>query len=81
MTYFNIEIQESNGTATAAIYARANKDEAVTNFHTSMASMRAAVDAGTLDGATGAVINSWGGTEQPYVEHYEGNTEPKPNEE
>jgi len=70
MTYFNIEMQVKDDVATPAIYARASKDEAVTNFHMSMASMRAAVDAGTLDEATGLVINSWGGIEVPYVEHY-----------
>ena len=70
MTYFNIEMQVKDNVATPAIYARASKDEAITSFHTSMASMRAAVDQGTLDEATGLVINSWGGIETPYAEHY-----------
>ena len=78
MKYFNIEIQEANGAAQAAIYARASKDEAVTSFHTSMASMRTAVDQGNLDGATGIVLNSYGGIETPHVEHYERGVQPEP---
>ena len=70
MKYFNVEIQIKDDVATTAIYARASKDEAITSFHTSMASMRAAVDAGNLDEATGLVLNSWGGIETPYIEHY-----------
>ena len=77
MKYFNVEIQVTGETATAAIYARNSRDDAITNFHTSMASMRAAVDAGTLDEATGLVINAWGGIETPYSEHYSITPEPE----
>lgn len=68
MTFFNIEIQVTEDSVSQAIYARISKEEAVTAFHSSMASMRAAVDAGTLTECTGMVINSWGGTE--VSEHY-----------
>ena len=68
MVYFNVEIQVTDETATPAIYARESKEEAVTAFHSAMASMRAAVDAGTLTECTGMVINSFGGTE--VSEHY-----------
>lgn len=69
--YFNIEIQiDPEGVATAAIYKRDGRDVAITNFHNSMASMRLAVDSGTLKEVTGMVINSWGGVESPYCEHY-----------
>lgn len=46
---------------------------AVTDFHTSMGSLRAAVDAGTLDGATCLVINSDGGIDTDHCEHYPDN--------
>ena len=78
MKYFNIEIQETNGVAAAAIYGRDSKDEAVTSFHTSMASMRAAVDQGNLSGATGMVINQYGGVETPYIEYYVKSVSPTP---
>lgn len=68
MTYFNIEIQVDGESVTQAIYARESKEAAITAFHSSMASMRDAVDAGTLTECTGMVINSWGGTE--VSEHY-----------
>ena len=82
MKYFNVEIQIKDNVATTAIFARESKDEAVTSFHTSMASMRAAVDAGNLDEATGLVLNSYGGIETPYMEHYMKAEEPQsePNE-
>lgn len=80
MKYFNIEIQTTNGTTAQAIYARASKEEAVIAFHNSMASMRTAVDAGTLDACTGLVLNEWGGVEQPYQEHYERAAEPNVEE-
>lgn len=50
-----------------------NHDGAVTDFHTSMGSLRAAVDAGTLDGATCLVLNSDGGIDTDHCEHYPDN--------
>ena len=74
MFYYNVEIQvsENAGTETSsqAIYLRENEDDAITAWHTSMASMRAAVDAGTLKEATGFVLNSWGGVDDRYCERY-----------
>lgn len=77
MRYFNVEIQETKESASAAIYEATSKDAAISAFHTSMASMRASVDAGTLTAATGLVINSWGGVEDPYKEHYEKQEQPE----
>lgn len=78
MKYFNVEIQTTGATTAQSIYARASKEEAVIAFHNSMASMRTAVDNGTLDGCTGLVLNEWGGVEQPYQEHYERAAESAP---
>jgi len=76
MTFFNVEIQTTNGVTAQAIYARESKEAAIIAHHNSMASMRTAVDAGTLDACTGLVLNEWGGVEQPYQEHYEKASEP-----
>lgn len=76
MIYFNVEIQVTDDTATSAIYARESEADAVTAFHSSMASMRAAVDAGTITECTGMVINSYGGEIEK--EHYMLPVEPEP---
>lgn len=68
--YFNLEIQIKDDVATSAIYARSSQEDAITNFHTSMSSMRTAVDAGTIDEATGLVINSEGSVDQNHCERY-----------
>ena len=81
--YFTIEIQiDNSGNATCSIFKRDSRDAAITNFHSTMASMRASVDAGNLKSATGIVINSRGGIESPYDEYYYASApEPEPNTE
>lgn len=64
MKHFNIEIQITGETATAAIYDRgANLNDAVIANHTALASMRTSVDEGTLDSCAGLVINEKGEVE------------------
>ena len=65
MKYFTIEIQiPETGDPTAAIYNRGeNKNDAIVANHTALASMRTAVDAGTLAACCGLVINEQGGNE------------------
>ena len=78
MKWFKLEIQitkdgqgkEVVSTITGEATAH---NEAVTDFHTAMGSLRAAVDAGTLDGATCLVINSDGGIDTGHCEHYPDN--------
>jgi len=74
MLWYNVEIQvtENEGveTSTQVINARESEEAAITAWHGSMSSMRASVDAGTLKEATGFVVNSWGGKDERYSEHY-----------
>jgi len=72
MKYFSIEIQTmEDGTTSAAIYDRGEDiNDAIIANHNALASMRTAVDAGTLQACTGLVINTKGGVEVPR-EYYE----------
>ena len=72
MKYYIVEIQISpEDASTQAIYeVTGGIDAAVTAWHGSMNSMRTAVDAGTLKEATGFILNSWGGVDPKYNEHY-----------
>lgn len=74
MKYFKLEMQitenEGQEVVTPLISNALDREDAITNFHTSMGSLRASVDQGTLKEATCCVINSWGNVEMPYSEHY-----------
>ena len=67
MKYFSIEIQTmEDGSTSAAIYERGDDlNDAIIANHTALASMRTAVDAGTLKACTGLVMNEKGGVEVP----------------
>ena len=67
MKYFTIEIQKmEDGTTSAAIYDRGEElNDAVIANHNALASMRTAVDAGTLTSCMGLVMNEQGGVEVP----------------
>ena len=78
VTYSTVEIQVMNDGSTAqAIYDRgAELQDAITAWHSTMASMRASVDAGTIAEGTCFVVNSWGSEVSPYSEHYTGKGTP-----
>ena len=67
--YFTVEIQVTNGETLQSISAQDIRDDAIIAFHQGMASMRTAVKNGTLDEATGMVLNRWGSVEEPYHEY------------
>ena len=78
MKWLKIEMQitkDGQGNETVNILPGDAKEHnaAVTDFHTAMGSLRAAVDAGTIDGATCLVINSDGGIDKDHCEHYPDN--------
>lgn len=76
MKWFKIEFQTTvNGeqeTVTPLVSEGMSQEDAVTDFHTAMASLRASVDAKTLTEATCMVVNSWGGVDEDHCETYTG---------
>ena len=68
--WFKLEIQITGETVTLLPGEAKEKNEAVTDFHTAMGSLRASVDAGNLDGATCMVLNTDGGVDRDHCEHY-----------
>ena len=79
--WFKLEIQITESGVAVLAGDAGEKNTAVTDFHSAMASLRAAVDAGTLQGATCMVLNTLGGTDPTHCEHYPDNVvEPEPNE-
>ena len=75
MKYFKIEIQmthDGQGAETGTILASEGKtkEEAIQDYYTSMGSLVASVEAGTLDSCSCLVLNSNGEIETPYSGHY-----------
>ena len=79
--YFKLEIQiTENGVSLLPGDAK-TKDAAITEYYSALASLRTAVDAGSLEGATCMVINTLGGVDPKYCEHYPDNVvTPEPEE-
>lgn len=80
MKYFTIEIQiMEDGTTSAAIYDRGDDiNDAIIANHNALASMRTAVDAGTLKACAGLVMNEQGGVEVPREYYGKENTPVEP---
>ena len=82
--FYEIEIQRNNeGTESKGMYSYATKDEAITVFHTKMASGITAGLAGNLQFVMNLVINDYGNTvvvERWVAPEPEPQPEPEPND-